>query len=254
MTDTLAVQERCLYVSWRDPTSGSIHPVGLLVRRHDADGDHYSFAYLKLAESLAGFSPLPGLPDLHARYDSRHLFPTFANRVMPRSRPDFDLLASRVDLSGEADPFEVLARAGGRRATDRIEVFAGPQRSSTGESTCLFFARGMRHIEGAADAVSDLNVGDELLLVDDRTNAHNSRAVLLHAQDRRPVGYAPDYLVEHIHELRQLNGQDPQVIVEHVNDQRSAPHLRLLCRLSAAWPAGYQPFSDARFQPLADLG
>jgi hypothetical protein len=63
-----------------------------------------------------------------------------------------------------------------------------------------------------------------------------------------------DYLVDHIHELRQLNGHDPRVVVEHVNDRTSAPHLRLLCRLSAPWPQGYQPFSNAQFQPLVDLG
>lgn len=229
-------------------------PVGILVRRCEIDGERYIFAYLKVAESLEGFVPLPGLPDLHRRYESRRLFSVFAIRVMPRSRPDYDALATRVHLSGDADPFEVMARSGGRRATDRIEVFSGPQRSASGESTSPFFARGIRHTPGTAEAVDDLRAGDELILVDDPTNAFNSRAVLLHAQDQRAVGHAPDYLVEHIHELRQLNGHDPRVVVEHVNDRASAPHLRLLCRLSAPWPEGYQPFSDAQFQPLADLG
>lgn len=134
------VQERHLFVSWRDPEVGSIHPIGRLVRRTTEDGESYSFAYLKNAERLERFEPLPGLPDLHQRYDSHVLFPVFANRVMPRSRPDYDLLASRADLTGDADPFEVLARSGGRRATDRIEVFAGPERTATGESKLLFLS------------------------------------------------------------------------------------------------------------------
>src|SRR5690606_21214710 len=99
MTDA-APQERSLFVSWRDPI-GSIHPIGLLVRRSGPEGERYSFAYLKMAEKLPELEPLPGLPDLHRRYDNEHLFPVFANRVMPRSRPDYDLLASRVDLSGD---------------------------------------------------------------------------------------------------------------------------------------------------------
>jgi hypothetical protein len=253
MTQALVLPERRLYVSWRDPSSGSISPIGVLARRQDVDGDRYSFAYLKVAETLPGFIPLPGLPNLHRRYESPRLFSVFANRVMARSRPEYDALATRVHLSAEADPFEVMARSGGRRATDRIEVFSPPQRSASGGSTCLFFARGIPHIDGAVEAVDGLHPGDELLLVDEPTNGSNLRAVLLHAQDECPVGYAPDYLVDHIHELRQLNGHDPRVVVEHVNDRTSAPHLRLLCRLSAPWPEGYQPFSDAQFQPLVDL-
>lgn len=128
------------------------------------------FAHLKLVEQLADFEPLPGLPDLHQRYDSPRLFPVFANRVMPRTRPDFDLLAARVDLGGVADPFEVLARTGGRRATDRIEVFLAPERSADNQSSVLFFARGIRHVLGAADAVAALQVGDRLVLADDSGN------------------------------------------------------------------------------------
>ena len=246
-------QERSLFVSWRDPDIGSIHPVGRLVRRRGADGERYSFAYLKMAEGLVGFEPLPGLADLHSRYDSDRLFPVFANRVMPRSRPDYDLLASRVDLTGEADPFELLARTGGRRATDRIEVFAAPERTVDGESCVLFFARGIRHVNGAADAVASLRPGDELVLADDPENQHNSRAVLLRVSDGQQIGWIPDYLVDHVHDVRDLNGSDPIVIVEHVNDSTVAPHMRLLCRLRAPSPDWYVPFSGPEFQTLVDL-
>lgn len=253
MNETGQVQERALFVSWRDPKLGSIHPIGRLVRRVGPDGEMYSFAYLKLAERLEGFEPLPGLPDLHRRYDKDRLFPVFANRIMPRSRPDYDLLAAHVDLRGDADPFEVLARTGGRRATDRIEVFAGPEHTGEGDSCVLFFARGIRHVAGAAEALSTLQPGDGLALVDDPQNPHNPRAVLLRISDGRQVGWVPDYLVDHVHELRQLNGFDPVVAVEHVNDATAAPHMRLLCRLSAPWPDRYVPFSGPDFQTLVDL-
>jgi hypothetical protein len=247
------LRERRVFVSWRDPGHGSIHPIGRLVKRVGPVSDRYTFAYLRAAERLEGFQPPPGLPDLHERYDSDRLFPVFANRMMPRSRPDFDLLARRVDLSGDADPFEVLARGGGRRATDRIEVFAGPERTATGESTVVFFVRGIRHLAGAVEAVASLAPGDRLVLANDPTNAYNPRAMLLRASDGRHVGWVPDYLVDHVHELRQLNGEDPRVIVEHVNGTDVAAHLRLLCRLVSPWPGGYVPFSGAAFQALADL-
>lgn len=247
------VDERRLYVSWRAP-HGSIYPIGMLIRRRVHGQDRYIFAYLKLAEQLDDFAPLPGLPDLHRRYDSEGLFPVFANRVMPRSRPDFDLLAGRVDLAGYVDPFEVMARSGGRRATDRIEVFSGPVRTADDRASSLFFVRGIRHLPGAAEVVSALAVGDQLVLVDDANNRYNPRAVLLRATDGRQVGWVPDYLVEHVHELRDLNQAEPRVTVEHVNDEMAPPHLRLLCRLDAPWPPGYEPFSEARFQPLVPLG
>lgn len=252
MTSAHSPDERRLYVSWRDPI-GSIHPIGILVRRRTRGEERFLFAYLKLAEQLPAFQPLPGLPDLYRRYESRTLFPVFANRVMPRSRPDFDLLAHRVDLGGDADPFEVMARSGGVRATDRIEVFSGPVHTTADRSTCLFFARGIRHIEGAAQAVDDLVPGDRLVLSREQTNAFNPQAMLLRASDERSVGYVPDYLLEHILELRDLNRSEPEIVVEHVNDAHTAPHLRLLCRLNAPWPPGYEPFSDARFKPLASL-
>lgn len=90
-------------------------------------------------------------------------------------------------------------------------------------------------------------------LVDDPDNEYNPRAVLLHISDGRQVGWVPDYLVQHVHELRQLNGTDPIVVVEHVNDTTVTPHMRLVCRLQAPWPHGYVPFSGPEFQPLIDL-
>lgn len=243
-------QERQLFVSWRDP-GGSIRPIGCLTRHGSETGDSYSFAYLKLAERLDGFEPLPGLPNLHQRYESHHLFPVFANRVMPRSRPEFDALAARVDLTGEVDPFEVLARSGGRRATDRIEVFSGPERAADGSSCVLFFVRGIRHVDGGAEAVEVLQPGDELVLVDEPTNEHNPRAVVIRVSDGQQVGWVPDYLVDHVHELREFNGEEPLTTVVHVNPRDVPSHLRLLCRLTAPWPDGYVPLSGPDFQPLA---
>jgi hypothetical protein len=247
---TLSQRQLRLYVSWRGP-SGSIHPIGMLIRC--LDDDRFVFGYLKLAEQLDGFDPLPGLPDLHRRYESTRLFPVFANRIMPRRRPEFDSLVRQAHLATDADPFEVFMRTGGRRATDRIEVFSPPVRTADGRSCCLFFVRGIRHIHGAAETVSELSPGQHLLLKDELDNPFNPRALLLIEGALRHVGWVPDYLVEHIHELRQLNDVDPTVLVEHVNDVEAPPHMRLLCSVSAPWPDGYQPFSEARFQPLVDL-
>lgn len=251
-TEAPPPQEECLYVTWREP-GGSIHPIGLLIRRVDGDGDHFRFAYLKMAEVLDDFQPLAGLPDLHRRYESDELFPVFAHRVMPRSRPEFDALARRVQLGTDADPFEVLARSGGRRATDRVEVFSPPHLTEDGRSSCHFFVRGIRHLPQAAPVVAGLRAGEVLDLVDDPDNRYNARAVLLRS-DGTEIGWIPDYLVEHVHQLRELNDANPTVVVEHVNGEDSPSHQRVLCRLDAPWPlAGFEPFDDARFEPLVSL-
>ncbi len=240
---------RRLYVTWRHP-SGSIIPVGLLTQRVSDGRPSYEFVYLKVAEQQEPFEPLPGFPDLHRRYESTRLFPLFANRQMPRDRPDYDAFVQQLDLDAEADPFEVLARSEGRRATDRIEVFAAPSRTADGRLVSLFFARGVRHIPGAAVAIGQLRAGDELALRDDPGNEFNPRVILLNTRTGHTVGFAPDYLVGAVHALREHDERSVRVTVEHVNGPQSAPHLRLLCRLSGPWPEGFEPFSEPDFLPL----
>lgn len=244
---------RRLFVTWRNPETRRITPVGLLVQRQDGDNVSYSFAYLKVAETLEGFHPLPGFPELDRRYDSPALFPVFANRVMPRERPDYPDYLARLDLDLDADPFEVLGRSHGMRATDRLEVFAEPVRNSDGQSRSLFFVRGIRHLDGAAEAVDRLHIGQALTIVDEPDNPVNARALLLTGSDQVPIGWVPEYVVEHFHELRDWNSADPTVTVEHVNGPEVAPQMRVLCLATAPWPESYRPFHSIEFQPVVSL-
>ena len=95
-----------------------------------------------------------------------------------------------------------------------------------------------------------MQAGDGLELVDEPANPVNRRAVLLNTRTGRSVGYVPNYLVETIHELRDL-GSDVSVTAEHVNPGTAPPHMRLLCRLRAPWPDGYKPLSGPEYQPIA---
>lgn len=244
--------DRRLYATWRHP-EGLIHPVGILTRRvSDEPGGTVSFrfVYLKSAEQIVGFRHLPGLPDLHAVYESEHLFPVFRNRQMPRRRPDYKDYVRELDLDVSTDPFEVLARSEGWRATDRIEVFAYPERTQDGNLTALFFARGIRHLDGAPDAVAKVRPGDVLDLVDDTGNDVNPRAILMSNRTGDQVGWVPNYLVDMIHELRESFEVDVEITAEHVNPETTPPHMRLLCRLRSTWPGGYEPLSAPEFQPI----
>ena len=242
--------ESSLYVTWRHP-EGLIHPVGLLTRRESNGSETYRFVYLKHSESLEGFQCLPGLPDLHEVYKSSSLFPVFRNRQMPRRRPDYGQYVRKLDLDIDTDPFEVMARDHGRKLTDRIEVFAPPTRTDGTKLTTLFFARGIRHLEGASEAVGGVRPGDALALLDDPTNKANPLAIRIIAPERKPVGWVPGYLLETVRELRERTGESGiSITAHHVNPPDVAPSMRLICRLTAPWPDGYEPLSGPEFQPI----
>jgi len=226
-----------------------ISPVGVLTLQEAAAPDRFAFAYLKNAERLPNFKPLAGFDDLHTTYLSSRLFPLFENRMMPRSRPDYEPFIERLHLAPDADPFIVLGRSGGRKETDRIEVFPEPEIDAmTGRGVCHFFARGIRHIEGAADAVARLSRGDELTLEQDAANPVNSLALRL-ARGSDAVGFVPDYLVSYLHDMLE-ESHDLHVTVEDLNGSDVPSHMRLLCRAEATWPPLYEPFNTAEFQTV----
>ena len=240
--------ESSLYVTWRHP-EGLIHLVGLLTRRVSNGSETYRFVYLNRAASLEGFRRLPGLPDLHRVYESESIFPVFLNRQMPRRRPDYGDYVSKLGLDMDADPFQVMARDEGRKLTSHIEVFAPPTRTEGGDLTALFFVRGIRHREGASNAIRAIRRGDHLAMAADRDNEVNPRALFIDTLDGKPVGWVPDYLVNTVHELRDRTGGDAVITAEHVNSPDVAASMRLICRLTTQWPDTYQPFSDPAFQP-----
>ena len=246
----LAESEQTLYVTWRHP-EGRIHPVGLLTRRVSNGSDSYRFVYLKGSESLKGFLHLPGLPDLHKVYESEHLFAVFRNRQMSHRRPDYKQYVKKLKLDVNCHPFEVMARNEGRKVTDRFEVFAPPVRRN-GSFDALFFTRGVRHRPGASKAIAALQVGDPLALEDDSGNEYNPRAIFINnTLELQPVGWVPDYLVNTVHDLRDLAGEEAvSVTAEHINPPDVAPSMRLICRLTAPWPDHYEPLTGPEFQPI----
>ena len=96
-----------------------------------------------------------------------------------------------------------------------------------------------------------MTAGDVLVLADEPDNAVNPRAMLICTRTGRKVGWVPNYLVDTIHELREFSETDVGIVAEHVNPPTAPPHMRLLCRLHAPWPDGYEPLSAPEFQPIA---
>ena len=73
-------------VAWRNRQRREITPVGVL----DCRAIGYRFQYLEgVTDSVEGFRPFIGFPDLNRVYESPRLWPFFDLRVMDRKRPDF---------------------------------------------------------------------------------------------------------------------------------------------------------------------
>lgn len=234
-----------LLVSWQHPTTRTYHAVAMLYKARK----QYEFAYLRRAQHLTGFRPFPGFSKLTRRYRSPRLFPLFSERVMDPSRPDRPRWLSALALDEEAPPMEILARSGGHRQGDSIEVLPEPSVSPSGRTSCDFMVHGVGHQAGAGDRISALKVGDPLRLVKDLGNEVNPRALLVTASSAEPLGWIPDPLLDYVHDVR--NTATSSVRVLRANGPEVGNHLRLLVRLEGIVESGYRPFSGRDWDTLA---
>jgi hypothetical protein len=249
-----AEQLQALYVAWQDPESRRYYPVARLVAGVGSGHDLYEFSYIKGAEEAAryGFAPLAGFDNLNGVYRSRELFPFFANRLMSPSRPDFALYVQSLGLESNADAMTILARSGGARATDSIELFSLPMRS-VDEGTChtYFWMHGFRHLGGEQqNRVLSLRPGEELLALPDRDNAFDRHAIELQTADQTRVGYMPRYLASEVIGFTE-SGANCRAFVERVNPAPAPTQQRLLCRLDLTWTNGFQNSSGDNYQPIS---
>jgi hypothetical protein len=243
-----------LFVTWRmaDATAERWGPVGML---EHADG-LYRFVYTRGARTLAGFRPFPEMPELDAVYESEELFPLFANRLLAKSRPEYEtyLTWSGFDPDHPPDPIAVLGITEGRRATDSLELFPCPVPDAEGCYLNKFFLHGVRYVPPAAlERIAALEQGERLIPMFDDLNEFDSQAVAVRTgdeRDRMMIGYVPRYLAREVRELCALC--DPAFVelrVERVNG--GAPlQQRLLCRMNSCWPSGFSPCHDEDFQPI----
>ena len=105
----------------------------------------YQLSYTRGAQRLPGFSGLSRMQALDQVYYSDSLFPFFANRLLSKSRPEYKQYLHWLGLDAlPRTPLEVLAVAGGIRATDNYELIA-PPRQVGGTLYLDFFPRGLRY-------------------------------------------------------------------------------------------------------------
>lgn len=225
---------RRFVVVWQNPETREFLHVGHLEADESSDSPQYRFAYESDGKTHPAFRPFSAFPDLHAVYTSDHLFSFFGNRVMSSRRPDFDQYIEALDLDlEEASPLEVLARSGGERATDTVQVVPDARRIDDRTEERLFLVSGCRHIDDIESRLACLGAGDELLVRPRPANEWDPRALALtmNTVDEQEVGYIPGYLLSQVHKELE-SGADVRVVVERINGPEVPWHLRLLCKLT----------------------
>jgi hypothetical protein len=241
-----------LYIAWHadDANGGRWGPVGRL----DHSAGVYRFVYTRGARMLEGFAPFTGMLDMEEVYESDELFPLFANRLLAKSRPEYEsyLLWGGFDPHNPPDPLMIFGVTEGRRQTDSLELFLCPVPDENGNYVNKFFAHGVRWITPAAyERITQLHAGETLHLHPDDTNKYDSKAVALWTRDDCRVGYVPRYVAREVRELlTRCEGESITLAVQQVNV--AAPlQQRLLCRVRSVWPRGFRPCSGEEFQPIA---
>jgi hypothetical protein len=239
-----------IFLAWQDSREDSRrwYPVGRLV----FDGTHYTFSYTKGAEDArnAGFEPIQPFSDIFGIYQNKSLFPVFANRVLSPARKDFMQYVAWLNLPPDRqEPLVILGRSGGTKPTDTFQIFACPERDERGRYTLSFFVHGIRHIQGAIDAVNELNAGQELELVPEPDNKHDQWAVKVANRDQ-VIGYCPRFINHDLHRL--MSGDSGKVMarIERINDESAPIQYKVLCTVQADWPHGFEPFSDPEYKSI----
>lgn len=241
---------KALFVAWQEPETRRWLPVGRLTY----ENGKYKFVYTRGAKEARAFTPFGRMVDLNAAYVSDALFPLFANRVLPKSRPGYGDYLRWLGLNEDVrNELEVLARSGGLRATDSLEIFPCPEPTADKHYEVYFFSHGVRHLKPHDQVqVNELKRGERLYLMRDLQNEHDDKALLMRTDDPIScVGYCPRYYSAEFSRLLDSIGADKvSVTVEQVNPD--APmQLRLLCKLSAPWPANFSACAPDQFQPTA---
>lgn len=225
MTNTNSV-----YVAWQAPDTRDWHVVGNLQERNSG----YVFKYTKGALKSTKFTKFSGMTDVRETYVSEELFPLFKNRLLSPRRPEYPSFIKWLGFEEDSvNPIDILARSGGLRSTDQLQIFKKIEVDSEGKFEHFFFLHGLSYLNSMAnDRVSELEPGQILRLCLDLQNEYDGDAVVVRAdKPAEIVGYCPRYLSNDIKKMLLNDSKSITLTVEKISDD--APHnYRLLCKLS----------------------
>ncbi len=247
--------EKTLYIAWQDPAGRSWYPVA---RVRFEPPDRYVFEYIqgaRRANESPGFPGIAQFSDLHVRYTADDLFPFLKNRVIPPTRGDYQQYTDRLGLSDEGifhsiHAFELLERSNGRRATDRFEVFAGPEVEGD-QATFVFFLRGMRYLnELTREAWEEREPDLPLRVFLEPSNPYDPDAVLVTAQTLLPMGFVPRYYSSSIARLVR-SGSTPELSIVRQNQPPAPARERFLVKMTLQVPSEWEFAHDDDYRVVA---
>ena len=241
---------KTFFLAWQARRNRGWFPIGQL--DVDVDCAYYRFCYTKgakRAQEEVGFTPLTEFPDFLEKYRSSELFPTFKNRVMPRSRPGFATYMHALDLSEAMNPIEILTVNGGHRATDAYEVFPKIARCKNGSFTCRFLLHGSRHLNTKAqEAIECLEQDEKLQARVERDNEASGLAVQIYTLDYHQIGWTPRYIAADLAAAIDETGEYSAHVVR-ANPPPAPSSHRVLIEFNGRWDK-HEPMSSDDFKPL----
>jgi len=234
-----------LILTWRNPESRLWVPVAQLSHSNGK----YIFNYTNGAKT-DNFMTFGNMVKLDNTYQSDELFPLFKNRLLSKSRPEYDDYMGWLDIdSNDITPMNELSKSSGIRATDSLQIFPIPEKNAENKYEVYFFAHGLSHMaKTCIDRIKLLEKNDKLFLMQDIQNEYDPLALVLRT-DEPPemVGYCPAFFVKDFNKLIQLNDKENvKVTIEKVNPEAPIQY-RLLCKLTTSWPEGFLPFDDEEY-------
>ncbi|BAE70763.1 HIRAN domain-containing protein [Xanthomonas oryzae] len=240
---------KSIYIAIQDAVSHRWTPVA----RVDREEESYRLRYTKGARSVDGFRGFVRMEQLEREFTSYELFPILKNRVLSRSRPEFSAYAHWLGSGQrELDVFDELARTGGLRGTDSLELIPLPEKTDDGKYQVYFFVHGIRHVAPEVKSLlSKIKEGDRLYVAADLQNNYDQYALFLRTVDPIAlVGYVPRYYSRDFFSLLRCDPKAVEVEVEQVNSSAPAP-FRLLCKMAAPWPNGFNACSGEFYELIS---
>lgn len=242
-----------LVVAWQNQSNREWIPIGKL-RYNDAnDTLPYSFCYTKGVKRAqeGGFKLLARMDALEQIYyaPKEALFPTFANRLLAKSRPEYENYKRWLSLNN-SNAMEELAKNNGMRATDSIQLYPIPKEDD--QYKLEFFSHGISHlISHYQQRVAKLEVGEKLFIAKDMQNEFDENALLIRTRDPiEIVGYIPRIYSKDISYL--IDG-DKSACLEVKQVNKEAPmQFQLLCGFNVKWKTGFKPFDNEDFKLLSE--
>jgi hypothetical protein len=181
-----------LLVIWSAPSDGGRHIVGHLIRGGGVPFRFWYEADLRSALSR-GFTLLPAFPDQRlsdSPYEARYLFATFADRIPSAHRSDTTETLASWGVEHRDDQFDILAKSGGLRATDRIELAEYRAADDPLDEPLEFRVAGVKYV--SPDLRASLTAGTSLGFEREPTNEHDPAAtVIATTADGKRAGYVP---------------------------------------------------------------